>query len=152
MSDIKNIRTQEISGSNSGTDEASSVSDSGQGENSSNLAGLEALRSKITSHSSVASNAKSQAIECTTLAQKYKTEAENGSSVSAIKQAIEMAREMIQRAKEQIKIMKAAITQIKEAKTELAQKSKKVNAPQEGLVEGNNQNSFLFNQKSDASV
>ena len=154
MSSIQNIRTQGASGSNTGSSDSTDnfASTETRDQNSADFAGLEGLRNKITIQSATANNAGTEVTECTQQAQQYKSEAKNSTSISAVKELIQMAKEMIERAMEQTKIMREAFGEAKNAKSELEQKSKNVPGIQGSSVEGNNQYSFLFNQKPDNAI
>ena len=136
MSNIPNIKTQGTSGINSGSsDSGNNISDTDTGnKNKADFGKLQGLRDKITSQSSIANDAKTQA-------EQYTSEAKNNSSIEAIKDLLRMA-------KEKITIMKEAIAQAKEAKTELAQNGQSVSGIS-GDASVETENDFLFNQKPD---
>ena len=152
MSDIQNIRTEGTQGANSssGSSTDNLASDDTKNQNKEDFGELEAIRNRMTSQSSVASNARVEAIEYVQQAQQYNSEAKTSSSIEAVKQLIDLAKEMIIKAKEQIKIMMEAAGEVKDAKTELGQKAKIVQAPSDSPeIEAEDPNGFLFNQKKD---
>ncbi len=139
MSNIPNIKTQGTSEINSGSSDTGNNTSGTDttNKNKTDFANLEALRTTITSQSSIATDAKTQA-------EQYASEAKNASSIEALKDLIRMA-------KEKIAIMRESIAQAKEAKTELAQNSQSVPGIQ-GDASVETQDDFLFNQKPDNAI